>query len=427
MNINDLLDQLEAESTGMSKEAGNKTTAAEDTTDAASDLENALTKEASAEEKGRAAAVELLNKIAEASKAEPTKEEYDMNKQAETLADKIAEKIMEKFADTPDVTDTNNRANTVPGVGKENKINEDNRAMLAQHTDRVRPTPGTDGATQGGNVNQILDAIVDDALAMGGGTYDQMAVNKARPSATIANDDGKDPAIKDIHKTLQSGGVVKEAEEDQDFESIEKLAAVSSLIEAGVDFETATDLVKEAAEEIEAEEFEMLKVAAFDELLEEGYAFQDAAEMVKDAAKASMISKAVKAGKGALDSAKKSGKKLVRKGGKMVDKAKGYASDVAADAKDVPTLTKTLATGKSKEMGSTPKSMQRGTAFEALKKNKAVRIGAGTAAVGAAGYGVHKATEKRAALQELVDNGIDFETASDLVIEKAAEIYGDEE
>ena len=58
-------------------------------------------------------------------------------------------------------------------------------------------------------------------------------------------------------------------------------------------------------------------------------------------------------------------------------------------------------------------------------KNKAVQAGAaGTALVGGAGYALAN-REKQAAFHELIEMGVDFNSAVTLVIEKSAEIYGE--
>lgn len=274
-----LLDELE-KTAGQTKEASDSKSTPTEKPAISAELESLLTKSASTTEDAKKAgedlAKQLLEKVAkEQEKKAETKEvpaddqsvqitnEEDMNKQAEDFATLIAKKLMEKLADTPTAPNPNPYGVPPSHVAVPNKINEDNAAMVAQHEKRVGPTPGTDGEHEGGEVNDILDGIVSKALSMGAVSYDQAAANKGNQSSV--NADGVDPAIAEANAEVQ------------------KTAAVMALVEAGVDFATAADLVKEAAAEIEMEEFGQMKLAALNDLVAKGISFDEAITLVKEA------------------------------------------------------------------------------------------------------------------------------------------------
>jgi len=113
--------------------------------------------------------------------------------------------------------------NTTDGVNPgsvPNKNQEDNAQMEAEGAATVKPLPTGNGIAAQGNVNQIFDAIVDDALAQGAASSDQVherGVSKAE------------------------GAVEAHAVPNQ-----VKVAAMNKLLEAGVDFEKAAEIVKQA-------------------------------------------------------------------------------------------------------------------------------------------------------------------------------------
>jgi hypothetical protein len=61
----------------------------------------------------------------------------------------------------------------------------------------------------------------------------------------------------------------------------EKAAAVSQLVAEGIDFDSAVNMVKEAAEEIEREEVSQVKQAALAHLIDNGMDFDQAVNLVK--------------------------------------------------------------------------------------------------------------------------------------------------
>lgn len=146
-------------------------------------------------------------------------------------------------------------------------------------------------------------------------------------------------------------------------EEVEKAAAVSALVSSGFDFESAVEMVKAAEEEILAEEQFQVKQAAHDALVDAGIDPALAEALVKSAG-----ALVPSGGRGLVGPAAKAKNFLQRHGGKLA-------------------------------------------------------AGAGVAAAaGGAGYAL--AREKQAAVNGLVDAGVDFDLAVGLVNEKASELYG---
>ena len=178
---------------------------------------------------------------AQEKQAEFNLKDIDMSKLAELILEKIA------AAET--------EVSTQPAA---NNLQADNQALDAQAAAKVQPTPGVD---QPATVNQIFEAIVAKAKAEGAGS---------------------DNLVGDAGNTAAEGSGASETgvplTEDQ-----EKAAAVSTLVESGIDFDTAINLVKEAEQALAAESLEQEKQAAFGALVEAGIDFDTAVALVKEA------------------------------------------------------------------------------------------------------------------------------------------------
>lgn len=175
------------------------------------------------------------------------------------------------------------------------------------------------------------------------------------------------------------GAVALGSAEDQ----VEKAAAVNALVNEGVDFDTAVTLVKEAEDMIYQEEMEYEKQAAFEALVNEGMDFDDAVELVKaaeyelykEAGIKEMFESAKKGTRKAYDYAKDKGKKAV-------DHVKNHKAAYGAGA-------------------------------------------AGLAAAGGGAYAYKRHQEKKAAMEALMQEGVDFDTAVGLVKQAEYEVYGE--
>lgn len=337
------------------------------------------TKEAAA--KGAELAKEVMQKVA-SIKLDQVNTEDTMNKQAADAGKALAEALLEKLASVGDQNTMNGIASSTP-----NKTQVDLAAQVAEQDSIIQNQPGTDGRGNGGTINQIFDAIVSDAMAHGAAPVDQ------NPAAGVAKEEGAQVAA----QTPNQGGVTGWVDADQQ----EKAAAVSELVSQGFDFDDAVNLVKEAAAELAQEEETQIKQAAFDAFIEQGYDFESAVELTKIASVAGMAARV--------------GRKATVAAGRTAQAAKGAANGVAFDAARVKGQVKGLATTGSAE--------GRKNYAKALVNNKAVQLGAGSAAAGAAGaYAVGR--EKKAALDMLIANGVDFDSAIEMVNAKSTELYG---
>lgn len=214
--------------------------------------------------RGAELAKEVMQKVASIKLDQVTTEDT-MNKQAADAGKALAEALLEKLATVGD----QNTMNGIPAGTVPNKTQVDLAAQVAEQDRIIQKQPGTDGRGNGGTINQIFDAIVADAMAQGAAPVDQNApagVTRAEGAQVMAQ----------APNQVQTGGFTVPGDE------VEKAAAVSELVAQGHDFESAVDMVKAAAEEIEREETAQIKQAALNYFMEEkGFDFESAVELVK--------------------------------------------------------------------------------------------------------------------------------------------------
>ena len=140
----------------------------------------------------------------------------------------------------------------------ENMVQSDINQMEQQHDQRIDQNP-----VQGKTVAEMAKAIMDRAASNGG------AAAPERTAQEVAAEGGaQDPEL-----AAGPSDLSKQASE-----------AVSMLINEGVSFDDAVELVKQAADQMATDSLELEKAAAVDQLVAEGYDFLDAAELVKQAA-----------------------------------------------------------------------------------------------------------------------------------------------
>jgi hypothetical protein len=340
-------------------------------------------------------AKEIMEKVA-AQTIEKTKGE-EMNKQASDAGKALAAALIEKLAGVGDQTTENG----IPAGVVPNKTQVDIAQQKAEHDQSFQATPGTDGAGNGGTINEIFDAIVADAAAHG---------------ASIQASDGPQAGAEGAANRQAPAQV-------QVDESQEKMAAAIALVNSGIDFDTAIDLVKAASDELSYEHDEQVKQAAFDELIDAGVDFDLAAALVKEASRLTAAKQAVGAAYGTAHAYGKAG----------LEAAKATGSNMAARLKGAPAAAKQFAKDTSLSAQGKLNSLKARaavagiTAKEHVSANRGAYIagaaGVGGAAAGAgAGYLVGR--EKKAALDALVDAGVDFDSAMDLVNSKSQELYG---
>lgn len=186
---------------------------------------------------------ELLNK--EASSNNETGESTDMSKQAEEAGRSMASKILEGL--NKEAADTNAK----------------NNEIAAQQAAQQVPTPE-------GSVDQVLKALVQRAADTGAVDVDGMTdeATQGKDSTNSAPADGA------------------AADNPGDDRTMAKAAAISELVNRGISFDDACELVKQAEQEDAGETYsndDVEKSAAIGELVNRGFSFDDACDLVKAA------------------------------------------------------------------------------------------------------------------------------------------------
>ena len=392
MNLNDLITDLEkqagmAEDKSSDKEKDAKAKAdakkAEDEAkkdgrsekekedDAALGEQNGQEKSA-AFQSGSELAKEIMTKVASATITNTKGEE--MNKSASDAGKALAQALMQKLAATGDT----NTVNGIPEGVVPNKTQVDLAAQVAEHDAIIQPTPmGMVPGKPAGTLNQIFDAIIADA--QGQGVVSSVIQTPVAPAEGAPNA-RQTPNQEDVESFVGAEG-----------EGQEKAAAVSALVNEGWEFDDAVALVKQASDELEAEEDALIKQAAFNELMAQGYGFEDAVHLVKSAGAFQAAAKAVGGSN-----------RVIRKGAVMAEKATRAVGAGAARATDAA----------------------KSAAGYAKANPGRVAAGAAGAAVGAGAAAAAMGREKKAAVDQLMAYGVDFDSAVEAVNAKAAEIYG---
>lgn len=248
------------------------------------------TKEAS--DAGAALAREIMAKVA-STKVETIN---PMNKQASVAGQALAQALLQKKAYAGDMTTENG---VVPGTAG-SKVIADNAQMEAEGASYIKPMLLSDGIRNSGSLNEIFDAVIADAASQGAAGMEQVHQTGVASQEGNVEDHAVPNQVKVayINELLEQGmdfdeaaEMVKAASEQEaeqvevDTDNLEKAAAIQTLVERGVDFEDAVALVKQAAEEIEDE---MEKAAALDHLVSQGVDFDEAIQMIKEASAGDM-------------------------------------------------------------------------------------------------------------------------------------------
>lgn len=343
---------------------------------------------------GAALAQEIMQKAASAQ-ITTNKEDSQMNKSAAVAGKALADSLLQKLAAAGDFTTTNG----IPAGVVPNKAQVDNAQSVAEHDVRVQPTPTADAkGDNGGSINQIFDAIIADAMSAGAATPDEL------PHQSLSSAEGATEAHS-APNAVEAEGVGEE---------VEKAAAVSALVNSGFDFTSAVEMVKAAAEELAAEHSTQVKQAALSQLIDAGVDYSLAIAMVKQAGVGSVARRA-----GAF--VKDKAETAAIHGMYAADKVRAAAPHVASDARAFGQAARHAVTGKD-SVGASVSRMG------ALRRAAGTGTGmaAGVAAAGAVGAGAHHALsrEKKAAVDGLINAGVDFDSAVALVNDKSMELYG---
>ena len=197
-----------------------------------------------------------------------TKETTEMNKSAQEQNKALATSILEKLAQefnpmvSAPAASVNVAAAPVP-----NKIQRDNTVMTQFDDAKVQGiVPGGDGS-----VNALFETIVAKAIAQGGTSDNIVEGGGAAPTQS--------PGV-DGRPQIGEEDMAKQAEFD---DNMEKVAAVSALVEAGLDFGSAVDLVKQAEADLAEEAWGQEKQACLTMLMDQGVDFDEAVTLVKQA------------------------------------------------------------------------------------------------------------------------------------------------
>ena len=387
---------------------------------------------------------------------------------------KMAQSIMEKIAQiVGEETTTPAEAISLGDAVSPNLIQRGNAQITAQDDAKVLPLPGAEGS-----LNNILEAVVARAEEQGAASYnlvdgDRPASGTERPEddrgeASVIQQADNVEKVAAVDALVQAGcdfdsavGMVKQAEYDLYVEADqqEKMAAIDTLIGVGYDFDSAVELVKQAeyALSVEGDEFE--KIAAVNELVGEGYDFDYAVELVKEASqyKFDEYGQPIPNRRKDLENKVKSGFEWAE------DKVRSAGGSAKADALEAARYAKLAATGKSKHgawnrafaakrvlstgtgkvgagvlaggalaLGAhaIAKAVKGGPAKQALTHIGKHRVAYGAGAAGAAGAaGVAAAAyrhhEKKAAFDALVEAGVEFDQAIEMVKQAEYDVYGE--
>ena len=344
----------------------------------------------------------LLTK--KASVKTTSEESTDMNKQAQAQGRAIADMVigMLKKADEGS-----------------NAVIQQTEELVAQQDDATELTP-----REGKTVTETLKGIVERGSAEGAVHPDHLSLDAVDGDETDA----------DIDLDSSDEYDIENEDSDLDKEAFEKLAAAHALVENGYDFETAVDLVKEAAEELEMEEFEQVKLATVQSLVGEGMDVESALDLTNDALdilmdkQASAATKAIDARLkkkiSKIDSGLKSKLKSIDRRAKINSKvidAKGMGASLKADRDALRANLSLKRTGGLKDKARDIRKDLTGKSSysKQLRSGAAQYAGmgaAGAAAAGGAAYGAKKMREKKAAaIEALVDSGYSVEQALEIL------------
>ena len=319
-------------------------------------------------------------------------------------------------------------------IKQANQINEDQEAIAATQTAQTQPTPD-------GSIDDVLRALAAQA-EQGGGVDEDPTMDSLL--ARIAANLSPNPGEPGQGKLLATEAATTD---------VEKVAALAELIDGGVDFDTASEIVKEASagEYVDKGVEKAKKVGQY--LLTKAKAGGNLAWKHKGAI--GLTAGGAAAGAGAMhlynkrkDQEKQAALAELVDGGVDFDTAAGLVKEAGPRG---PLLSDAMrrylgmapapaaapaasgskvdaALRKLREAGSFVANKAKAGGNLAWKHKGAIGLAAGGAAAGAGAvhlYNKRKDQEKQAALDSLMEAGVDFDTASELVKEASASEYVD--
>ena len=308
------------------------------------------------------------------------------------------------------------RANDTGMVGGNNLINETSAMVGMSSAGQLQDNMG--------NPNQVLQNAIANALANGAVHPDQLDLNVMNQGADGGN---THIPLQDMAGNYDLNAVgANQMAADQ----IEKVAAVATLVDSGYDFDHAVAMVKQAEQEILAEEDMQIKQAAVNTLMSQGYDVNTAVALIKQASAWDSAKNFAKTGWGQITDpqtayyAAKSGhalgqaeqaahaqavKGLMAGSPELAGSNPGILARLAGEkatpgTMGTPGLTREQAI---RQLGEAPANA---SVARRLAPGAAV-AGAGLLGVGGVGYGINRAMSKEAHVHACLAQGYSLEQA----------------
>lgn len=275
-----------------------------------------------------------------------------------------------------------------------------------------------------GNPNQVLQNAIANALANGAVHPDQLDLNVMNQGADGGN---THIPLQDMAGNYDLNAVgANQMAADQ----IEKVAAVATLVDNGYDFDHAVAMVKQAEQEILAEEGMQIKQAAVNTLMSQGYDVNTAVALIKQASAWDSAKNFAKTGWGQITDpqtayyAAKSGhalgqaeqaahaqavKGLMAGSPELAGYNPGFLARLAGE-KAIPGTMGTPALTREQAIRQLGEAPANASVARRLAPGAAV-AGAGLLGVGGVGYGINRAMSKEAHVHACLAQGYSLEQA----------------
>lgn len=298
--------------------------------------------------------------------------------------------------------------NTVDGIAPgavPSKTQADLAQDAAESDATVKPMPTSDGLRPQGTMNEIFDAMVQDALAAGAAGEEQVH------SSGISQEEGM----------IEERTVPNQV----------KMAKVNELVQNGIDYDYAVEIVKQASDSLLKQAGTAVKVIDnMDRLRRMGHQFvkgvkDNAARAGNDFRHARNRAGVVVDSAGNAVTRGQSLKNLAKNplvaGGAAAGLTGASGAAYLANREKKASLLR-LAGPAAKVADAAKPLVTRDAARKVALGLGAAGAVAGGAAGAAGGYAL--AHKKQAAVNQLIERGIDFDTAVDMVNQKSLEMYG---
>lgn len=275
-----------------------------------------------------------------------------------------------------------------------------------------------------GNPNQVLQNAIANALANGAVHPDQLDLNVMNQGADGGN---THIPLQDMAGNYDLNAVgANQMAADQ----IEKVAAVATLVDSGYDFDHAVAMVKQAEQEILAEEDMQIKQAAVNTLMNQGYDVNTAVALIKQASAWDNAKNFAKTGWGQITDpqtayyAAKSGhalgqaeqaahaqavKGLMAGSPELAGYNPGILARLAGE-KPIPGTMGTPGLTREQAIRQLGEAPANASVARRLAPGAAV-AGAGLLGVGGVGYGINRAMSKEAHVHACLAQGYSLEQA----------------